>query len=946
MEINNNSVIKYIKPQVNFKKNIISQETTNNITSLPNTYSAGVSSINSNLPVSYTKIGEIDVPGLKDKASVFKLANGQKVIICPKKGQTVVRTTYNVGSMNETEDIRGISHYIEHNLFNGSKDLQPKEYDKNVNSLGGNTNAGTSYNKTSYFIDLQLVKENSLEQAINLNANLTQFPTFQSEQLEKEKGPVKSEIDQYKDDASSVAYEIALNNLFNINTKASCLTLGTKDNINSFTREKVLDYFNTWYTPDNAVTVITGDIDTNEAINLVSKYFNKPLDLSNINKRHSEPIQYTDKPIRNDIISPNANFASITTGFAIPEGTSKEELSKLDILIELLQSGNSKLSKKLDNLGTSINIYLENIHNKPDSAKALLISCKTEEEKVEDVLKIIYEEITDIINNPPSYENLENIKNKTVNNINNCSETSQELNYILSDIALNNDFNYFNDRINNIKNLTPLDISETAKKFLDLNKISICVSHDKNSTNESINQNYKSGLNSNTISFGKSLNPLDTVTEETQKIKKFRLINNIETMGIQGSSNGKSCISIDMKTDELNNIPEPAFEILNELLNRGSAFNNNDTYKQIKENKQIATHIFSNSDGLLVTASFNDENIKDSLSLIKETLTYPNFTQDEFERAKKLIKDEFLSSEDSAFEKLLKELHPSIKANDLKEEKLQQLDKLTLQDIQNLYSLIISTSKVNATIIAPLEEKPYLTDIFNNELSQNLPVFQPVQMPKSQSYNIYSPNTEAKILTVPVEQTQAEILQAYKYKKPENVDDIAKIELLNNILGGAGNMSSRLFTDLRENKKLAYHTGSEIISKKDTSAIILDISTTTESPDFKEGSPENAKTALEGFERNINLLKNSYVSQDELEHAKIKYKTDILNNLESNIDKISSYILTTDSPYGINYYQELLNAIDRVTVEDIKAAANYIFANPPITSIAASKNTLKALNLI
>ena len=116
-----------------------------NSTILPSVYPTGLSQVNSNLPMAYTKIGEISVPGLKEKASIFKLANGQKVVIQPKDGPTYIKTTYNVGSLNETENIRGMSHYIEHNLFNGSKDLAPKEYDKRVSELGGSTNASTGF---------------------------------------------------------------------------------------------------------------------------------------------------------------------------------------------------------------------------------------------------------------------------------------------------------------------------------------------------------------------------------------------------------------------------------------------------------------------------------------------------------------------------------------------------------------------------------------------------------------------------------------------------------------------------------------------------------------------------------------------------------------------------------------------------------------------------------
>ena len=153
-----------------------------NSVQIPSADVSGIAQINSNIPVSYTKIADIPVPGINKTASVFKLANGQKIAILPKEGPTFIRTSFNVGALNEPDNIRGISHFIEHNLFNGSKDLAPGEYDKKLSAMGGYTNAYTSYGETQYYLSAELLENDSLEQAIKLNAMQTQFPTFPQEQ--------------------------------------------------------------------------------------------------------------------------------------------------------------------------------------------------------------------------------------------------------------------------------------------------------------------------------------------------------------------------------------------------------------------------------------------------------------------------------------------------------------------------------------------------------------------------------------------------------------------------------------------------------------------------------------------------------------------------------------------------------------------------------------------
>lgn len=941
MNITNNNINKLSVSslETNKKRNkeVSNYKNQNNL-ELPNNYIAGLSQINSKVPISYSKIGEIAIPGLKDKAQIFRLANGQRVILASKKGPAFIHTTYNVGSMNEPDNIRGMSHYIEHNLFNGSKNLAPKEYDKKVSELGGDTNASTSFAFTDYHLQLQLLNDNSLEEAIKLNAYQTQFPTFSVEQLIKEKEPVKSEIDMCNDDPNTVAVCKMLKNLFNIKSSSDDFIIGTKSNINSFTRDDVIDYFNTWYTPDNAVTVITGDIDVNETINLVSKYFNKQNDYSNIHKRHYTPIKYNDKPIREDIIKPNCTQPLAVMGFSVKEGTKEQELNKLDVLFGVLCSSDSNLYKELDKLGASIDITVENMQNKPKGAKAVILSINSPEDKLEDAIKTVYYNITKISNQIPQKMEVDNVKKSIINNILASTETSSNLNNILTNSALTDNYDYINSSIKTIQNITPYDVTNTAKKYLDLNKISMCVMHDRNATEETIsNQHYKSRQ----ISFGAKTNPVNNIKDETSKIQTITLQNNAEITIISGNPYAKFCICIDFDTDELNKVTHSEFMVLNEMLNRGSSIRGADNFENILNSKDISMSFTSDIDGISIISECNSENIRDTMELIKEKLLYPNLTQDEFIRAKELVKNSILSEKITAFDKLYQEMYPELSKYTDKETKLKELDKINLKDIQKLYSKIISTAQVQALMTAPIENNPELSDIFNKELS-TVGIYRPFSYKNGENYNIYKPNIKEKILTTVREQSQAEVVQGYKYKKPKNIDDIAKIKLLNMILGSGG-MSSRLFLDLREDKKLAYSVGTRKLNEKDTEVLSLRIGTTTDSIDPNEGSSENILKSLDGFQRNVNLLKTQNVSEKELENAKTICKTRILNKLETNMGKSLNYIDSKYSEYGIQYNEKLFEAIDKVTSDDIKNAANYVFRNPPVISIAASKKTIDEL---
>lgn len=931
--INIQNINKNIKNSQVFSGNNYVQ---NQVTQFPSVYSQSVSQINSNLPIGYTKIAQIAVPGLEQKADIYRLANGQKVVICPKKGPTFVKTTYNVGSLNENENIRGISHYIEHNLFNGSKGLAPKEYDAKVSQMGGSTNASTFLASTDYYLQLQLLNDNSLEEAIRLNAAQTQYPTFPYEQLEKEKEPVKSEIDVYKDRPDCAAQNIVLKNLFGIKSPSYDLTLGTKDNINSLTKETVQDYFDTWYTPDNAITVITGDVNPDETINLVSKYFNKQNNYSKVNQRYYYPIEYLQQTKRVDVVMPNSSNSNITMGFAVPENTSEYDNVKLETLLALLTADGSRLSKALDKYGVKIYSEMFDIQNKPNAAKAVILNISSPEDKLEEVLGIIYREISYIANYPPSFEELNNVKNKKNYELNSVSDSSGVLNSVLTDAFKYNNSDYFNQKTGMINAVNPFEISDTARRFLDLNKTSICVSHSKNLT--AINSGAQN------VSFGRKVDVASSLLQDAQKVKEFILPNNMLTKFVPCSSNVKSSFIMHFQTDELNDVSYPAFKILSELLNRGSAYKSNDIMTSIKNSKNMDIKFDANENGLAVETSFYPANTNDALALVKEVINCPNFTQQEFERAKNNIRNMIQSEPKSQYDKLMYDIFPDLKVFATKEDRLNALESLTLADIQNLYARIMQTCQVQTTISAPVEENPMFYDIYNSDLSIGLPLYRPVTKIKSPSFNVYRPIENSRILKEVENNAQANITQAYTYKDSQNIDDIAKIKLLDTILGSGG-MSSRLFLDLREKEKLAYSVASSQFTIKDTGVIALNIATTTQSPDPKEGSPENVTKAIQGFERNVNALKTSYVSQEELDNAKTILKTVILNELETASAKNSAFHSVEISPYDNFYFEELVKAIDKVSVEDIKSAANYVFKNPPITSVLASQSTFDALNM-
>ena len=144
-------------------------------------------------PMPYQKLDDLNI-GMDKFAKQYKLANGQRVIIFPKEGKTVVKTYVNTGSLNEPDKQRGISHLIEHNLFNGSDGLEAGEAFKIVNEMGAGMNASTSFSVTDYFIASNIINDKNLEKQLQVQSSMIDSPLFLIDKLEKEKQVVNQEI--------------------------------------------------------------------------------------------------------------------------------------------------------------------------------------------------------------------------------------------------------------------------------------------------------------------------------------------------------------------------------------------------------------------------------------------------------------------------------------------------------------------------------------------------------------------------------------------------------------------------------------------------------------------------------------------------------------------------------------------------------------------------------
>lgn len=185
------------------------------------------------------------------------LTNGIRVIteFIPYVNSISIGFWIGSGSRYENKYNNGVSHFIEHMIFKGTKNRTSKQIAEEIESLGGQINAFTGKEATCFYVKLL---DEHFETGIDVLCDMIMNPKFSAQDIEKEKGVVQEEINMYEDSPEDLVMDI----LSRITWKDDALAypvLGTSETLKNLSRESILDYYNRTYVPKNIVISIAGN---------------------------------------------------------------------------------------------------------------------------------------------------------------------------------------------------------------------------------------------------------------------------------------------------------------------------------------------------------------------------------------------------------------------------------------------------------------------------------------------------------------------------------------------------------------------------------------------------------------------------------------------------------------------------------------------------------------
>jgi len=285
-----------------------------------------------------------------EDVKTFTLENGMKFLVLEDHSipNANFYTFWKVGSRNEVHGITGLSHFFEHMMFNGAKKYGPKQFDRVMEANGGSNNAYTSQNITAY---TNWFQSGALETIFDLEADRIRDLAIDSSMVQSERGVVLSERSTGLENSNyQVISELVQATAFTEHPYMFPV-IGFESDIKKWTQADLEKYFKTYYSPNNAVAVIVGDVTVAEVKKLAEQYI-EPIPAQKLpdSLRTVEPPQNGERRVTTykDIATPNILLAWHTPATRHPD------YYALDLLSGILSSGNSSRLTKLLVLDSTI----------------------------------------------------------------------------------------------------------------------------------------------------------------------------------------------------------------------------------------------------------------------------------------------------------------------------------------------------------------------------------------------------------------------------------------------------------------------------------------------------------------------------------------------------------------------------------------------------------------
>lgn len=393
----------------------------------------------------------------------YKLKNGMNVILHEDHSTPIVAVTvlYHVGSKNELVERTGFAHFFEHLMFEGSENIGRGEYMKTVAANGGILNANTSFDRTFYF---EILPSNQLELGLWMESERLLHLKVDSIGVQTQREVVKEEYRQ----SDNQPYGSFLREMFSRAFEKhsyNWVPIGSLDHLNEATIEEFIEFYKTYYVPNNATLSIAGDFDKKQLKKWIETYFS-PIPRGT-KKMHrptiTEPIKH--KEIR-DTVYDNIQLPAVMMGYHTPaQGT--PDAYAVDMLAQILSQGNSSRLQKsiVDEQEKALFVGAFPFPSE-DPGLSLMFGIPNTGVDIVDLEKAMDSEVEKLQNELISENEFQKLRNQIENNMISQNSTVEGIAESLANYYIYyGDADLINTEISRYMKVTREDIQRVAKEY-------------------------------------------------------------------------------------------------------------------------------------------------------------------------------------------------------------------------------------------------------------------------------------------------------------------------------------------------------------------------------------------------------------------------------------------------------------------------------------------------
>ncbi|KKU91640.1 MAG: Peptidase, M16 family [Candidatus Jorgensenbacteria bacterium GW2011_GWA1_48_11] len=349
------------------------------------------------------------------------LANGLRVILVPESQSlaTTALVLVEAGSKYETKDINGLSHFLEHICFKGTK-ARPRAIDiaSELDGLGAQYNAFTSQEYTGYYTK---VRNEKIDKALEIITDLYIDPVFDEKEIEKEKGVIIEEMNLYEDTPYRKIQDLFLGLVYG-DQPAGWAVLGRKEVILKLKRSDFLAYRRRHYLPQSTVVIVAGGFQKEKMLEQIEAHFSK---LPGGGKEKKIPVAESQSKPEEIIRFKESDQTHLVLGFRAFSAFDERKYA-LEVLADILGGGmGSRLFQKIrEEMGAAY--YVRASTDLSTDHGLMTVSAGVQHQKVEAVIQVILEEFNRLAKERVLPADLQRAKEHLVGNLFLSLETSDE----------------------------------------------------------------------------------------------------------------------------------------------------------------------------------------------------------------------------------------------------------------------------------------------------------------------------------------------------------------------------------------------------------------------------------------------------------------------------------------------------------------------------------------